>query len=249
MHQGSKKNILFNLLVFFALLIILPIIVYQVQRPQEIRTRAQVVREDAALIASFNTKLFQLNDQHGKAKTVREKEPILKEMTQFSTDRRKSMLALMKEDPSKANELALSQDEKASLPKDIHSLVEESIETEGTLEVLHIDDFDEPDKSTFQFFLNAKDGKRYNLHLSSVSKGLVSGTKVSLKGIALEENIAAAPEEDGGLVVISEPQIAQASVTKNTAVILVNFQDDTSQPWTTSQGENSLTLQGEILQS
>lgn len=55
MDQSNKKSILFSLLVFFALLAILPIIVYQVQKPQpqETRTRA-FVKEDAVLIDSLD---------------------------------------------------------------------------------------------------------------------------------------------------------------------------------------------------
>lgn len=236
MDQANKKSLILSLGVFLILLATLPIIVYQVQKPQEIRTRAQIseVRQDnAALIASSNTKLLQLNVQHGKAKIASEKDPIFQEMDQISLGRKNRMLALMEENPEQANQIALSEGQRLSLPRAIRDKVEKKIEVEGELTILHQDDF-EKGKGVFKIALRAADGKDYNLFLPDVSLPLASRAKVKIKGIAFDQSIAAATQEEGGVVLLSQATL-QAPISKNAVVILANFLNDTSQPWTVAQ--------------
>ncbi|MEK7518096.1 MAG: Ig-like domain-containing protein, partial [Patescibacteria group bacterium] len=245
-YQYSKLDITLKIgfVTYILLIISTPFIVLNHQifgSKAQIQERPQIVEESNSSIGSSNTSLLQLNEKHLKAKTAEEKSPILQEMEQASLDRKSRMLGLMIKDPKKANELALSESERLSLPKEIQDRIERKVEVEGEIEVLHQDDF-ENGKSRFEYFLRTPDRRDYSLFLSDTSVPLVSQAKVRVKGIALDQNLAAAPAEDGGVVALSDPvaeSIAESLVappiTKNIAVILVNFQDDTSQPWTISE--------------
>lgn len=188
-------------------------------------------------IQKLNSDLKKAGKQYNSAKTVRSKEQRLtgiKTLTQKRTD---LLLSIMEKDPEVANQAALSEQDKSSLPKSVRDALEKNVEKEGELEVLIEEDF-ENKKVKIKHFLQTDDGQRYNLYLPQASKRLISRQRVKAKGIELQQNIAALSESSGGIQILSEPSTASvltsafASTTKRTVVILFNFSDDTSQPRT-----------------
>ena len=161
--------------------------------------KEQAAKEEIPSIQSLNAKLKATGAQYRGAKTPNARNQALQEIKEAAELRKGVMLALIREDPKQANALALSETERAGLPEEVQDMLEEQIETEGLLEILHIDYFDEG-RSDNIFFLQATDGKRYELHLPSVTQPFVSNTKVKVKGVELDQNVAVSDEE--GVVIL-----------------------------------------------
>lgn len=104
---------------------------------------------------------------------------------------------------------------------------------EGTLEVLHQDDF-ESKKSKETYFLKTQD-ERVELQFSGKKPQPKSGSKIKVKGSKKDGVLAIG---DGGFQVTSEASIIPTP--KKVAVILINFQNDTSQPYTAFDAKSAI---------
>ncbi len=124
------------------------------------------------------------------------------------------------------------------------SAFEEQMEVEGTLEILHED---RDDGSRIHYVLEA-DGKRFSLHFAADAPRLHTGSWIRVKGSRIEQPMAlepdsADPQTDHALALESgstSVEVLSASLpntfgTQRTVVILVNFQDkSTDHPYTVS---------------
>lgn len=195
-------------------------------------------------IKNLNTQLKRTGQQYIRTKSDRRKKRVFASIKKIVNKRAGYLSKLLEKDPESANQLALSGQERSLLPAGVEGLIEKNIELEGTLVSLIEEDFEAP-KAVFKFFLRADDGKRYELRLLPASKPLLSGQRVKVKGISFGQGIAALPESAGGIEVLEEEpfyaainnlstltESATASNIKKAVVILFNFQNDTSHPWT-----------------
>lgn len=113
----------------------------------------------------------------------------------------------------------------------------QSIQLQGTLEVLHEDDFKNK-KSRTRHFLKTEAGERYELKFKGKVPQHSTGTKLRVKG-AKSGNILYL--DTSGTTTTSTVTVTQVIAPntfgpQNTLVILVNFQDQpANQPWTADQ--------------
>ena len=119
------------------------------------------------------------------------------------------------------------------------------ISVSGELELLHADDFNidkngkvDPDtrhwKSTDMYSLITADGHKYNLVFPGQGHGpgLLSHSKVTVNGTLQDNNIILAESGGTSVSVLSAATVTAVSGVSKVAVVLFNFSDDTSQPFT-----------------
>ncbi|MBI3144297.1 MAG: peptidase M11, partial [Pseudogulbenkiania sp.] len=105
---------------------------------------------------------------------------------------------------------------------------------EGELEVLHEDDFKNK-KSRTRHFLKTESGERYELRFKTHTPHHLTGTKLRVRGAKVGTNVLALDSGSGSTVqVLAAPSTSTLGEQK-VAVILVNFSDNTAQPFTPSQ--------------
>jgi hypothetical protein len=126
----------------------------------------------------------------------------------------------------------------------VHNLVTERVEMEGTLEVLIEDRFDGSRQLTF---LETDAGERYTLSFSTPPTHLLTGDRVIVTGLKTDSAIAVESEETGvrrvtsGVSTSSVHAVAALPLAfgaQRTVVILVNFSDKATQPYTPAAARN-----------
>jgi uncharacterized repeat protein (TIGR01451 family) len=99
---------------------------------------------------------------------------------------------------------------------------------EGEVEILHFDNFDKQ-TSWEDYLITTTDKKQYTLHIAGGRPNILSHYRIKIRGIKLNEHIAL---KSSDVEVLSGIESAPAVTMKKVGVILFNFQNDTSQPYT-----------------
>ena len=188
-----------------------------------------------------------------------------RELLLAQAEQRRQMLAeLAKSNPAEVLRVAIPADKRAGLPAELLPLLEEQVEIEGELEVVHVDDFENPGQSRIEYALKTSFGERFTLHEAAKSaKELQSGQRVRLNGLLVPPAAAAERADDGDIVVNSfdedilslaasnsasygsQPGVQANTVgEQRTLVMMVNFQDAPSnKPWTSADMQALFTNQ------
>jgi hypothetical protein len=153
-----------------------------------------------------------------------------------AAERRRALLArlLDEEDAAAVLRVALPAPLRASLPPAVQAHVETEVDLDGDLEVLHQDD---AAGGRYHHFLRLAT-RRLRLHFAGEPPRHPTGTRVKARGVLVGEALALEPAalEPGGA---GTPVLAAALPgtlgAQRTLVILVNFPDDPSQPYTPEQ--------------
>lgn len=154
-------------------------------------------------------------------------------------DRKEQLLELIETDPDAALEFPETSNLKSGLKNSLQANIEQRGEFEGEIEVLHVDYFEE-EKSEFIFFLRDKNNKRYQLYSSKKIPVMLSGTKVRVKGLVLEDKMALTSLSSGSLINQLAPPDSPASENlgdQKTLVILTRI-DNKDSGVTKEQVEN-----------
>ncbi|WP_024303654.1 NEW3 domain-containing protein [Pseudogulbenkiania sp. MAI-1] len=111
--------------------------------------------------------------------------------------------------------------------------VAQQTQLEGELEVLHEDDFKNK-KSRTRHFLKTDKGERYELKFKAHAPHHPTGTKLRVKG-AKSGNVLYLDSSGGSNVQVLAMASTNTFGEQKVAVMLVNFTDNTTQPFTSSQ--------------
>jgi hypothetical protein len=164
-------------------------------------------------------------------------------LSAVAQERRARLARLVETDPAAVLRLALSDGDRATLSPRVRDFIEKRVELEGTLQVL-IED--RADGSRRLSFLESDSGERYALYFASQPTRLVSGARVKVTGLKIDQAIAiASGEKDveriSGVSTASVEATAVLGNTfgaQNTAVILVNFSDKIVQPYSVATAQS-----------
>lgn len=162
------------------------------------------------------------------------------DLVSVAAERAEGLGRLIETDPARVLRLAVSPALRATLPTKIRDFIEERVEMEGTLQVL-IED--RHDGSRILNSLDSDSGEHFALFFASEPPQLLTGARVRVKGLRVGQAIAV---ESGARHVQSvsgaTTESAQATAVlpntfgvQTTVVILVNWANDTSQPYTVGQ--------------
>lgn len=222
-----------DFLIIIGTLLVLPIIpvVLMVSGRNDITEQARAIRPSEERVVEDQTlSLLDLNSGLEEADNAKKK-IIINKMDSLVEDRKEILSKLAEENPAEVLKVSYPEEIKKDFPKQIQDDLEKEVSIQGTLEVLHIDDFS--DNGDLVYFLKTKK-ETYTLHSEEEIADFPSGTNVKVSGVAV-----------GDKIVLDKPikkdkVLAAVDTTGNqrNAVILVNFQNDTSQRFTKQTANN-----------
>src|SRR3989344_9132667 len=127
---------------------------------------------------------------------------------------------------------------KGDFSPSIQSDLEQEVQTEGDLLVVHVDG---KDHTKTDYKLVTKDKKVFDLHFADNAPELQTGSKVKVKAIGIDSHLVLAAA-GGGTETTSIEALSVASSLSigeiKTVVLLVNFSNDASTPVTKTQVTN-----------
>lgn len=152
----------------------------------------------------------------------------LADLVRVAAARYQLLAAVIESDPGAVLRVAVPTSLRASLPSAVQGAVEEEVDLDGVLEVLHED---HKTGSRSLYFLEVS-GTRFSLHFAADPPALGSGSRVRVKGVRVGEALAL----DSGTTSVRTLTAALPNTfaEQRTIVILVNFQDNPIEPFTVS---------------
>ena len=129
------------------------------------------------------------------------------------------------------------------LPAFAQEFLEREIDLDGTMAVVHVDAAEggAGEETRYDLEVSTTAGpKRYHVRFDGEAPSVVTGSKVKVRGVVLEEElVAAGGGSTGGTTVVSQPAGAPTG-PQSTVLILVNFVDNATQPWTPTQAASTM---------
>ncbi|MDP3645945.1 MAG: hypothetical protein Q8R25_02560 [bacterium] len=147
-------------------------------------------------------------------------------------DRKQLMVELIKTDTEAFFRQLISDEERSRLPKAVQDQIEKKETLTGKIEVLHIDDFENPENSRFEYHLRVGD-KRYDLYFAKNEPALISDSTVNVIAYSLDGTLAAF---DGSAINVIVTANVQATGVQRLLII----------PVATSTGATPTTTPAEI---
>lgn len=198
------------------------------------QSRQNELRDLTIRLASLNAR-YQMG---GKA----ERASVVEELGSVAAARREKLAALIESDPAEVLRVALPEGFGANLPAPVRENLEQHVDLEGKLEVLYA--CGEAESHLSHFLIVA--GKRLSLHFTGAVPGdLLTDSVVRVKGVQVGEAIALEAYDgsttlspSSGLQTMSTSVAPNALGEQRVLVLLVNFQDNQTQPWTADQVRN-----------
>jgi hypothetical protein len=189
-------------------------------------------------VLGLNNNLLQL---HGRTRGAAPDSAALRELQAVAAQRAQELQELMSTDPAAVLAIALPDDVRNAFPAALRGLIEQHVRLQGEMEVAIEDG---RDYSRIHYGLVAG-GKRLALHFADEPPAnLLTGTLVDVEGVQLGESLALT--SIGTTSTAGTGADTSASILPNTfgaqktLVILVNFQDNTSQPWSPADARSTV---------
>ena len=207
----------------------------------------QIDRNNIQRPADLSSRIASLSSYLPKGKS--QGEMTHARIAQLAAERFNALVEAAENDPSGVAQVALPDTVLARIPADLQQYFEKREDLQGDLEV--IAECEKVD-SRMLYFLKTASG-RFSLHFTKEPKAeLLTGMKVRVKGIRLDDSVVV--NEDSLVNVQTDAKTSltnaeptapsSASALSNTLgdhkvlVILVNFQDKQTQPFTTDQARD-----------
>ncbi len=193
-----------------------------------------------------------------------EKSRALQQMIARAEERRAFLAELAKTHPAEALRVAIPNEKQLGMPAEVAEKLEQTLELEGELEIIQIDDFDNPGNSRVEHALKTPFGERFVLqHLGKSNDKLQSGQKLRLQGLLINSSAEENPDADGTVVfgpqdeeilsLAADSTASYGSVpgalpdtigVQKTLVLMVNFQDKPGdKPWSKAQMQSLMDNQ------
>ncbi len=180
---------------------------------------------------SLTNTLLALSAQHRQASPAH-KAQIESQLLATATARYQFLASLIEDDPGEVLRVALPAALRAALPPAVRAYVEEEVEAEGTLEVLHAH---QDGGSRYLYFLDTA-AERLSLHFAADPPELQTGSRVRARGMHVRGALALGSGK--GNVTTVSPAVSSTRGEQRTLVILVNFSDDPTEPYTLDEARS-----------
>jgi len=152
---------------------------------------AYSVESDVSL-ESLTNSLLALNERYQRAQPSAKPE-LLAKLKKVVVSRSRLMRALMKENPSEALRTALPAAARRKLPAEVRNYVENEIEIDGELQILHED---HPQGSRYLYSLRAPQ-QAFSLHFAAdPPDNFFTGALVRVRGIRLNDALVVGSGRD-----------------------------------------------------
>lgn len=159
-------------------------------------------------------------------------------LLRVAAERQQAFAALIEANPADALRLAIPPDLRQGLPAPLRGYVEENVQLAGTLEVRYV----HYERGSRQVHLLHANGKQYSLHFNSKPPELLTGSRVRVKAVRSGSALLLDSGSSGGAtaLLVDAPALANTFGDQRTLVLLVNFADNTTQPWTATQVSDAI---------
>ena len=187
-----------------------------------------VAARESALARTLTLELLRQADAHGRAGPG-QKAASSQALVAAARERQAHLLALAADDPAEVLRVAVPAAVRGRLPGEVRELVEEAVEAEGELEVIHVDHVDSADDFYVHTLATAKG--RYTLHFADVTPDAATGAHAKVRGVRLGESIVVDGRAD---VTVDKAGTVVPNTLgpQKTLAILVNFSNaPTAQPY------------------
>jgi hypothetical protein len=144
--------------------------------------------------------------------------------------RKQALVEAAKSDPNLVLEVALDGKTRRNMPEAVQELLEQEATIEGTMNGGHGDDL-KNHRVEYAFMISTEDNQMYNVY-GTDQTNFVPLSKVIAKGILVDHTLVL-PKGSENLQIVSLDDVQGVStvVTYKPAIIMFNFQNDTSQPF------------------
>ena len=177
----------------------------------------------------------------------------LKRLVDTTVERQALLAELMASDPGAVLRTAIPERIRNTMPAEIRPFIERRVELEGELKAMYEDFEDGSHRLTYTLMSG---NERISLHFRSSPPYMTGGSLVAASGIYLgaavqnAANAAMALDTGGNMLKLAldggenqstdavPPPVANSFGEQRTAVILVNFETTTSEPWTVAEANN-----------
>ncbi len=184
------------------------------------------------LAENLTQDLVALSTRHQLAAPA-EKAQLLYTLLTVATERQQLLAALVEDDPNEVIRVALPADLRASLPPAVQALVEEEVDLEGALEILHED----RDVGSRYLYALQTTGGRFALHFAADPPAhLETGARVRVTGVRVAQTLALSSSTTSVQTLASA--LPHTFGAQQTLVILVNFADKATQPYTVATAQS-----------
>lgn len=200
-----------------------------------------------------------------QARGASNKQAALEKLIAKAEARREMLAELIRTNPAEALRVAIPEEKQLGMPEEVQAMLEQRFVAEGELEVV-IEDYEKHSKQ--RTILKTPFGERFEIHSADKGRELLSGSKANISGLLLEgENntvgtvgdiaVSDNPDDlltlaaDGGSTGGSNGGTAALPNTfgeQKVLVMLVNFQDKTTQPWSRATIEDRFITIDQFIQ-
>ncbi|OLC17129.1 MAG: hypothetical protein AUH29_03185 [Candidatus Rokubacteria bacterium 13_1_40CM_69_27] len=175
---------------------------------------------------SLTKTLVALNARYRTAGPA-ERARIASRLLSVAAKRQQVLLSLVESDPGEALRVALPASRRASLASSVQRYLEKETALEGVLTVLHED---WPGGGRYRYFLHSTSG-RYSLHFADGQPThLLTGARIRVRGVQIGTMLALGGSTS--VETVAPAPLPNSFGPQKTAVILANFQDSPTQPYT-----------------
>ncbi len=242
---AHKKLLPFFIII--AIVVALPLTVFISQQDQDLHQRASEtsspVTQEALVhntqdLEQLTDRLVKLNDNlkdNPQIQSLEEEDQRTVNFIQIAKKRKELLLQVIEKNPELFLAVAMDQEIQSSMPTFVQEHLEKEATVDAVIEVLHIDDFKNPENSKFNYFL-ILNGEQLNFYPTQ-DLFIASAAKVRVRGIKLEDNIVATLDKESFQVLAEAPE-PESVGDQRTLVMLVRFQDAPPEPFTLEEAKS-----------
>ena len=233
MRRHAAPPLLFVLTAMLLIALLPPVDHARAHGPYQPPARA-AIGAATARIEQLTLGLTQLNSQYQSAAGA-SKTRLESDLLAAAVARKQELLTLVETNPAEFLRLALPSRVRAALPSNAQQHVEEEADLEGTLEILHEDG---PTASRYIYGLYTAFGK-LSLRFADDDgpDDVLTGSRVRVRGVRLAQVLAAGASSTGSVQTLTAA-LPNTLGPQRTVVILVNFADKATQPYTADYVRN-----------
>jgi len=192
--------------------------------------------------ADATTALLQMNSNYQQTPAA-QKVQLLTQFRGMAAQRQQLLSSLIQTNPGDVLRVAVPANIRGTMPTAVQAFVEQQVQAQGTLEILH-SDFGSPAKGLTggKFYYHLKTATEVlTLHFAEKTPAhLLTGSVVRASGVRVGSDFAlfcCSGTNNSNLQTITAA-LPNTFGAQSTLVILVNFQDDATQPYTLSSAQD-----------
>lgn len=186
-------------------------------------------------------------NSHYQQTPAAQKAQLLAPFQTMAAQRQQLLSSLIQTNPADVLRIAIPNDIRGKMPASVQSFMEQNVSAQGTLEILHAD-FGSAAKGITggkHYYFLTTGTEKLSLHFSGKAPThLLTGSVVSATGVKVGSALALAccTGTTSNLQTVSAA-LPNTFGAQNTLVILVNFQDNQTQPYTVANAQNVVFTQ------